>query len=111
MVQEGYRLKEVSEILNFFPVNELQKIPQEVFTYINDNKDEKYEFEFDTSKKIYEQDINPDTIAILIYICKEYIYNGQQNDFLNRLEQIDIAQYYKRNNPSEYNNKMFGNKK
>lgn len=111
MIQEGHRLKEVSEILKYFPVAELEKIPKEIITYINKNKDNKYQYEYDTSKKIYEQKINTDTIAILLYICKEYIYNGEQNDFLNRLEQIDIAQHYKKNNPIEYNKSMFGNKK
>ena len=107
----GQRLKEVYEILRYFPVDDLKKIPEHVIKYINDNKDIKYEYTLDMSKKIYEQDIHPDTVAILIYICKEFIYTSQQNDFLNRLEQIDIAQDYKINNPTEYNKKMFGNKK
>ena len=110
MVYEGKRLKEVSEILKYFPVDEIQKIPSEVFNYIHERKDTNHHFVFDTTKKIYEQKIDPDTISILIYICKEYIYNGQQNDFLNRLEQIDIAQNYTKNNPAEYNKKMFGKK-
>ena len=111
MIDETKRLKEVSEILKYFPMEEIQKIPDEVFNYIHDNKDKNYNFVFDTTKKIYEQDINPETISILLYICKEYIYNGQQNDFLNRLEQIDIAQNYKINNSDEYKKKMYGNRK
>lgn len=111
MEEESKRLKEVYEILRYFPIEELEKIPEKVFQYINDNKDKSYDYKYDTSKKIYEQNIHSDTIAILIYICKEYIYNGEQNDFLNRLEQIDIAQNYKKNNPTEYSKKMFGNKK
>lgn len=111
MIYEGKRLKEVSEILKYFPVDELEKIPNEVFNYIHERKDPGHKFIFDTSKKIYEQNVDPETISILTYICKEYIYNSQQNDFLNRLEQIDIAQNYKTNNPTEYNKKMFGDKK
>lgn len=111
MDNESKVLKEVYEILKYMPMEELEKIPSHVTEYINDNKDESYEYKYDTSKKIYEQKINPDTVSILLYICKEYIYNGQQNDFLNRLEQIDIVQGYKKNNPSEYNKQMFGDKK
>ena len=111
MQYEGKRFTEVVEILRFFPVEELDKIPDKIFEYLHENKDKNYQFKFDTSKKIYEQNIEPDTLSLLLYICKEYIYNGQQNDFLNRLEQIDIAQNYKKNNPEEYNKKMFGNTK
>jgi hypothetical protein len=105
MFFEEKRLKEVAEILKYFPVNELEKIPKEIFEYIHKNKDVNHDFVFDTTKEIYEQNINPDTISLLIYICKEYIYNSQQNDFLNRLEQIDIAQYYQKGKD------IFGNKK
>ena len=38
MVYEGKRLKEVSEILKYFPVDEIQKIPSEVFNYIHERK-------------------------------------------------------------------------
>lgn len=107
MFFEGKRLKEVSEILKYFPTDELEKIPKDIFEYIHKNKDKNHNFVFDTTKKIHEQNIDPDTISILIYICKEYIYNGEQNDFLNRLEQIDIAQHYKNTNA----NNIFGNKK
>ena len=47
------------------------------------------------------------SIQIFLWALKEYIYNGEQNDFLNRLEQIDIAQHYKNTNA----NNIFGNKK
>lgn len=107
---EAKRLKEVHEILKYFPVDELKKIPKSVMEYINDNEDEEYEYQFDINKKIYEQNINPDTLSILLYICKEYMYNSQQNDFLNRLEQIDIAQGYKNNTSVEFDKQMFGKK-
>lgn len=107
---EPKRLKEVHEILKHFPMDEINKIPKNVFEYLNDNMDDEYEYQFDINKKIYEQNINPDTLSLLLYICKEYMYNGQQNDFLNRLEQIDIAQGYKKNTSTEYNKQMFGNK-
>ena len=111
MVYEGKRLKEVSEILKYFPVDEIEKIPFDVFNYIHERKDPNHKFVYDTSKKIYEQNIDPETISLLLYICKEYIYTGEQNDFLNRLEQIDIAQDYVKNNPNEYKKQMFGDKK
>lgn len=101
---EPRRLKEVYEILKYFPSDELKKIPKSVMEYINDKKDESYEYQFDVDKKIYEQNINPDTLSILLYICKEYMYNSSQKDFLNRLEQIDIARSYKEN---KYNNQIF----
>ena len=68
MLYEGKCFAEVVEILRFFPVEELDKIPNEVFDYLHQRKDKNYHFEFDTSKKIYEQDIDPDTISLLLYI-------------------------------------------
>ena len=73
MQYEGKRFTEVVEILRFFPVEELDKIPDKIFEYLHENKDKNYQFKFDTSKKIYEQNIEQ-THFHFYYIYVKSIY-------------------------------------
>jgi len=77
------RLAEVNEILKYLSPNLKNKIPKAVFYSIKDNMDKSYKFEIDKTKKIYEQDINRDTIAILSYINLTYLVNDEQREYLN----------------------------
>lgn len=79
------RLVEVEEILNYLPEEDKKKIPNNIIEYIKSNKDKKYIWKIDKSKKLYEQNLDKDTIAILSYINMEYLVNSGQKKFLNEL--------------------------
>lgn len=79
------RLKEVDVILSFLSKDDYNKIPKKVIEYIKENEDKYYIFNIDTTKKIYEQKIHKDTIAILSYLNMEYIVNEEQKEFLKKL--------------------------
>lgn len=81
------RLTEVNEILKYLPQKEKQKIPKNVFDLINDNMDKKYIFKIDKSRKIYDQDLNRDTIKVISYINFKYLVNHEQHDFLQSIYQ------------------------
>ena len=73
MVDYAKRLVEVDEILNYLPINDYNKIPVDIINVIEDNKDKNYEWHYDETKKLKEQNVPNETIAILSYINMEYL--------------------------------------
>lgn len=89
MIDYAKRLVEVDEILNYLPIDEYNKIPVDVINIIENKKDKNYTWKFDESKKLKEQDVPNDTIAILSYLNMEYILNDEQKDFLNKVHRLN----------------------
>lgn len=81
------RLVEVSEIINYFDKDSYSKLPDELILAINQNKDSSYEWHYNSSKKLYEQNIPYDTICILSYINMHYLLNIEQVNYFKNLHQ------------------------
>lgn len=75
-------LVEVEEVLKYFKDEDLIKIPYEVRKAIKDKKDKQYNWNYDESKRLSEQNINRRTKAILSYLNMEYLLNKEQKNFL-----------------------------
>ena len=67
------RLVEVEYILKKLDDEYIKKIPQEIWDYIEENKDKNYIFNYDKNKTLVEQNLSIDTISILKYINMEYL--------------------------------------
>lgn len=89
MVDYAKRLVEVDEILNYLPIDDYNKIPVDIINVIEDNKDKNYEWHYDETKKLKEQNVPNETIAILSYINMEYILNDEQIDFMNKVHKLN----------------------
>ena len=97
MIAYSRFLVEVEEILRHLDRENYNKIPNEILEYININKDKKYIWRYDNSKKLKEQDVCDETIAILSYINMEYLLNDEQKDYLNRIHLINEISEIKKN--------------
>ena len=104
MVDFSKRLVEVDEILNYLSATDLTKIPEEIKQIIKENKDKNYIWKYDENKKLKEQNVNKDTIAILSYLNIEYLLDEKQKQLMEQIhsfnEKIDnknntIAQNFK----------------
>lgn len=84
MVDYAKRLVEVDEILNHLPDQYKTLIPKEIIEIIKRNKDKNYHWKFDNKKKLYQQDIPRETIAILSYINMEYLLNEEQKKYMQK---------------------------
>lgn len=73
MEEINKRLAEVDYILKKLDNKYINKIPQEVWDYITENKDKNYVFKYDDDKTLAEQNLSIDTISILTYINMEYL--------------------------------------
>ena len=105
------RLVEVEYILKKLDDEYIKKIPQEIWDYIEENKDKDYIFDYDENKTLVEQNLSIDTISILTYINMEYLLNEEQKkemiDFLRKDEMIAEQEKAKLYNPDD----LFKNRK
>jgi len=79
------RFTEVKEILKYLPEEYYIKIPKEIIQFIDEHQCKDYTWNIDTSKKIYEQNLDKNTIAILSFINMEYLVNPEQKEYLKKL--------------------------
>ena len=89
MTNFSKRLVEVDEILKYLSKEDYIKIPQNIIKYIKNNKDNTYIWKYDKSKKLKDQDVCDDTIAILSYLNMEYLLNPDQKAFMKKLHYLN----------------------
>ena len=85
MINYKKRFVEVDEIIKYLPKKDLSKIPNDLIHLIRKNKDSKYIWKYDNNKKLEEQNIHKDTIAILSYINMKYILEDNQKMLMKNL--------------------------
>lgn len=107
MIEYNKRLVEVDEILKHLSQENYNKIPEEIKVAIAENKDKEYKWIYDDTKKLKEQDVSDDTIAILSYINMEYLLNEEQKKFVDSLHEQNEK---KTTNNTNYNVDIFHNK-
>jgi len=81
-------LVQVEEVLKYLVEDEKRKIPREVFEFINKNKDKEYEWNIDKSKKLQEQNLSDEAIAILAYINMKYLLNNEQKELMEKFYEL-----------------------
>ena len=64
---------EILEILQYIPLRDYLKIPNEKISFFIENKDENYQFHFEKSKPINEQNISKKTYIIFLQLYIDYI--------------------------------------
>ena len=96
------RFTEVYEILKYLPKTDFEKIPKNILNFIMENKDNNYTWKIDKTKKLYEQELNNDTIAILSYINMEFIVTDEQKQYLKKL--YAYHEYKKENEKKDNSN-------
>lgn len=89
MESENKRLVEVECILKKLESKYINKIPKEIWNFIEQNKDKEYIYKYDESKALEDQDLNIDTIAILTYINMEYLLNEKEKSEIQEILKID----------------------
>lgn len=83
MEEMNKRLCEVEYILKKLEKSYQGKIPKEIWQFINENKDKTYIYNCDDNKKLIDNNIHIDTIAILTYINIQYLLNEEQKKLIN----------------------------
>ena len=89
MIEYGKRFVEVDEVLNHLSRADYNKIPMDIKELIKNQKDKNYYWKYDESKTLENQRLHSDTIAILSYICAEYLLNEKQKLFVNQIHSMN----------------------
>jgi len=78
-------LVEVQEVLVRLSRENYNKIPDDIKLYIEENKDNSYNWEYDDSKRLQEQGLSEYALAILAHINTEYLLNEEQKEYMEQL--------------------------
>lgn len=85
MIDYKKRFVEVDEIIKNMPKEDFDKIPNDLISIIRKNKDSNYVWKYDKRKKIADQNLSKDTIAILAYINTEFILENEQRMLMRNI--------------------------
>ena len=89
MIDYKKRFVEVDVILKNLPEKDFNKIPNDLIRLIRENKDLNYKWDFDKSKKITDQHLHKDTIAILAYINTEFILENEKKMLMRKMHHFN----------------------
>jgi hypothetical protein len=76
---------EIIEILEYMPIEYVEKIPTKLIEFFNEVKKEEYEFKFDLNKQLDEQKLNPKTKTLLTIIYRNYWCNEEERAELDKI--------------------------
>ena len=86
---------EVYEIIKQLDEEEYNKIPSEVIKAIEENRNTEYEFDLDEDIELKDQELLPETKAILFNLFRDYLSTAEQyksNVFANKKKVQDIRE-------------------
>lgn len=89
---------ELDEILKQLKDEDLEKIPYEIRKTIKMKKDKTYNWSYDESKTLKEQNISRMTIAMLSYLNMEYLLNKKQKKIMEEFHRFNENKKYNLNN-------------
>ena len=100
---------EVYEILEQLDEEEYNKIPSEVIITIRENRNTEYEFELDEELELKEQELLPETKAILFNIFRDYLSTQEQKEKIIKM-QAEERLKNEQKKAKQYNSDLFANK-
>lgn len=91
MNQNKIAYSEVYSFIDQLPPNEYYKIPKEVIDYINWHRDYNFDFKFDSSKSIDEQNISKEARALILKLYLDYFANDKEKQIvINTLNKNEL---------------------
>lgn len=107
----GKVYKEIVELLNHFPEEDLKKIPKEIINVFMENMDNQYEFIVDKTKRLNEQEMLPETKEILALIYEDYWATDDERKQLMKKSYENERKYQEEINKKYVSDNLFKNKK
>lgn len=72
---------ELYEIIKKLSLDDQKKIPLDFIKILKDNMDKNYEFKYDDTKNLLEQNIKVETKALLVQLYEQYLVKPEEKDF------------------------------
>jgi len=85
MINLKDRLSELDVLLNYIDAEDWLKIPDDIIFYIKENKNKEYNWEYDETKSLENQNLSKDTFSLLTFIMYKYIASEEEKKEINLL--------------------------
>ena len=82
-------LVEVDQVLQFLSKEDLSKIPEDVKAEIRKNKNRHYNWKYDKTKSLKEQNLSRDAIILLSYLNMEYLLDEEQKELMQQIHEFN----------------------
>lgn len=82
---------EMLEVFKYIPDEEFNKIESDFIETIYQEHDMYYNFKFDETKQLEEQNFLPETYDMLAYVYKTYLSNEQEKEVFNGMLFKDLS--------------------
>lgn len=79
---------ELNEVIKVLSENEKSKIPSNFLKKLDDNIDDKYKFKLDMSKGIFEQNLMPETRALIIELYERFLAKKEEKEFWQKYDEL-----------------------
>ena len=79
---------QLKEIIKRMSKQEIKKIPQNIITNIQNKPTKNDQWKYNDNKSLQEQDILPQTKAIIIQIYKKYLCKNEEKEFWEKYDRI-----------------------
>ncbi len=101
---------EAYTILNYLDENELNKIPHDVLSTIEENRNKKYIYAINEDLDLQEQQILPETKALLFNLFRDYLATPEQKQKIIRMQKEERLKNEEKKK-MQYSIDVFANKK
>jgi len=85
MINLKDRLSELDVLLNYIDAEDWLKIPDDIIFYIKENKNKEYNWEYDETKSLENQNLSKDTFSLLTFIMYKYIASEEEKKEISLL--------------------------
>ncbi len=100
---------EVYEIIELLDKEEYNKIPSEIIKAIKENRNLEYKFKLDEKIELKEQQLLPETKAILFNMFRDYLSTPEQKEIIIK-RQAEERKRIEQMKKIEYNSNLFEKK-
>ena len=100
---------EVYEIIEQLNEEEYNKIPPQVIKAIEENRNTEYEFELDEDIELKDQELLPETKAILFNLFRDYLSTPEQKEKIIKMQAEERIKNEQKKQ-EQYNSDIFANK-
>lgn len=101
---------ELYEIIKRLSKRELEKIPQNFIENLKKNLDNEYEWEYDDTKTLEEQDFLIETKALLVEMYERYLCPEDKKEFWNNYDRICLKMIEDKKREEYNTDNIFKNK-
>lgn len=102
-------LTELNEVFNNTSIDVIKRIPKTFLQFVAENVSDTYEFKYDKTKSLKEQNLKPKTKGLIALVYRDFICNNEEKQIYNEkvsnvLKEIELEKREKYNPDNLFKN-------